>query len=146
MTTVTLTRTLSGLSPADDQSRKALAKVPMGTAISVAWKNPRAGALHRRYWVLMQMICDNSEYPSAEAVSDHMKIIVGWCEPLVSKSTGEVWLRPKSISFANMDQGAFEDFWGLVVKATCEDFIPGITEPEIELELLRLVGAATWSA
>lgn len=147
MATINVTRTLSGLAPADDRARKVLAKVAQGAVIQIEYKQPRNGPMHRRYWALCQMVYDNTEgYGSAEQVSDHLKILAGHCDQVASKATGEVFLIPKSISFSAMDQGEFDQFWGLVVKAVCEHLLPGVTQPEIENELLSLVGASNWAA
>lgn len=147
MSKILLTRTLSGLCPADDYARTKLAKVKLGATVAVEYRQPRNGPMHRRFWALCQMIHDNCEgYGSAEQVSDHLKILSGHCTPIASKTTGEVYLLPKSISFANMDQGEFEDFWGRAVKAVCEHLLPGVSEAEVENEILKLVGASTWAA
>lgn len=147
MTAIAMTRTLSGLTPADDQARKVLAKVEQGTVIRIEYKRPRNGPMHRRYWALCQMVYDNSEdYGSAEQVSDLLKILAGHCTQVASKATGEVFLIPRSISFSAMDQDEFDQFWGRVVKAVCEHLLPGVTQPEIEAELLQLIGASTWAA
>ena len=145
MTTIAVIRTLGGLSPADDHARKVLAKIEQGKQVSVEYKQPRNGPMHRRYWALAQMVYDNSDtYGSAEQVSDHLKILAGWCTSVASKGTGEVYLLPKSISFSAMDQGEFDDFWVRVVKAVTEHLIPGVTSTEIENELCNLIGASQW--
>lgn len=147
MTTITLTRTLSGLVPADDASRKKLARLPQGDTREFEYRERRNGAMHRRYWALCGLISQNVEgYASAEQVSDHLKILAGHCTPIASKGTGEVYLLPKSISFSNMDQGEFDDFWRRAVQAVCEHLLPDVTEAEIENEILQLVGASTWAA
>ena len=87
MTTITVTRTLSGLSPADDHARKALAKIELGKTITVEYRRSRSGPLHRRYWALCQMIQQNNDqYGSAEQVSDHLKILAGHCTSIASKA------------------------------------------------------------
>lgn len=60
------------------------------------------------------------------------------------ESTGEVLLIPESISFANMDQDEFDAFWQRVVKVVCEEILPGVTEADIEAEILSCVGAASF--
>jgi hypothetical protein len=143
MSLLHFTRTLSGLSPADDYARKRLAKIPLGVTVGMEYKVPRNGPMHRRYWALCQMVYDNVEgYGSAEVVSDHLKILSGHCEAVASRATGEVYLLPKSIRFAAMDQAGFDAFWDRVVKAICEHILPGVTVPEIEMEIMRLIGAA----
>lgn len=147
MTAITMTRTLSGFCPADEKARKILAKIPLLTTVSVEYRQPRNGPMHRRYWALCQMVCDNSDqYGSAEMVSDHLKILAGHCTTVVSKGSGEVYLLPKSISFSSMDQGEFDTFWTRAVKVVTEHILPGVTETEIESEICNLIGASTWQA
>lgn len=145
MALIHMTRTLSGLSPADDHARKVLGKIALGATVGVEYRQPRNGPMHKRYWALMQMILNNSEqYGSVEQVSDHVKCLSGHCTVVCSQKTGEALLVPKSISFSNMDQAEFEDFWDRVVKVIVEHILPGVTVPQIEEELLQLIGGASW--
>jgi len=146
MTTVTLTRTLSGLSPGDGHAKRYLSRIPIGSPVTAAIVQPRSAEgrrLFRRYWVLMGIVADNCEQygGSQEAASDHALIHAGHCDMFASQATGEVFLRPRSIAFSNLEEEDFAVLWQRVVRAICEHILPGVTEAAIEEELLSLIGA-----
>lgn len=145
MTTVALTRTLSGLSPADDAATHVLQKIKAGETVQAEIRRPRSNKNLRRWWALCRLIYENSDqYRSQEQVHDHLKILAGHCQQIVSKSTGEVYLIADSIAFSRLDEDEFQDVWVRAVKAVTEHILPGVTAPEIENEILRLIGASTW--
>lgn len=151
MTTLALIRTLSGLAPADEHARRYLSKIPQGVRVNGEVSQPRSEAgkrLFRRYWALMGLVAENVEQygGSQEAASDHILILAGHCDTFASVSTGEVFLRARSIAWANFEEEDFADLWKRVVRAICEHVMEGVTEAEIEAELLKLIGASTWQA
>lgn len=151
MTAIALTRTLHGLAAADDHARRYLSRIPPGSPVDAEMTQPRTEAgrnLFRRYWKLMEIVAENTEQygGSRECASDHIKVLAGHCDMLVSKATGEVFLRPKSISWADCEEPAFALFWDRAVLAICEHVIPGLTVPELEDEILRCLGASTWTS
>lgn len=151
MSDLALTRTLSGLAAADDHARRYLSKIPPGSPVDAEVSQPRTEEgrrLFRRYWALMGIVAENTEQygGSQKCASDHIKVLAGHCDTLVSKATGEVYLRPKSIAWAEFEEPAFALFWDRVVLAICEHVIPGLTVPEIEEEILRCLGASTWNS
>lgn len=151
MPTIALTRTLSGLAAADDHARRYLSRIPPGSPVDADVSQPRTEAgkrLFRRYWVLMGIVAENTDQygGSQEAASDHIKVLAGHCDTLVSKRTGEIYLRPRSISWAECKEPQFAEFWDRAVKAICEHVIPGLTVPELEDEILRCLGASTWTS
>ena len=146
MTTITMIRTLSGLAPADDAGRDILRKLALGQSVEVEIQRERVRKNLRKWWALMGLIADNCEHiRSKEQASDLVKILAGHCASIVSKSSGEVYQIADSIAFGRLDEDEFQDVWQRAVKAVTEHIIPGITEQEIEDEILRLCGASTWT-
>lgn len=137
------TRTLTGLAPADDESRRVLARIPMGQTVRADVHRPRRNKNLRRWWALCELLADNCEqFKSPDMAHEWLKIMAGHCQQIVSKSTGEVFLIADSIAFSRLDEDQFQDVWVRAVKAVCEHLLPGVTEREIEEEILRLIGAA----
>jgi hypothetical protein len=102
-------RTANGLVPDGTESAGELAKVPFGKSVRVEVRSPRNPAHHRLYWTLCQRIA-SAIGADAENVSDLLKIETGHCAIVRSKKYGDVRL-PRSISFASMDQNAFNEFF-----------------------------------
>lgn len=147
MPSITMRRVLSGLAPDGDEAARALAKVKLGDRTRVKIIKPRSLPLHNRWWKLCEVIAQNSEQlASKEQASDMLKLLAGHCTAVSSAATGEIYFLPKSISFAEADEAEFQDVWRRAVHAVTEHILPGVTEVEIENEILNLIGASNWSA
>jgi hypothetical protein len=139
---IALTRTLSGLAPADDHAREVLRRWQLGETLKADVRKPRAHRSLRRYWALVNLVYQNSEqFKSPEAVHAYLKIRAGHCTPIVSKSTGEVFLVPDSISYDRLDETEFRAVWERVVQVVADEIL-GTGVPEIEAEIMRIVGLA----
>ena len=89
------------------------------------------------------MILDNTEmFRSKEQISDYLKIRTGHSTSIVAKKTGEIFHVANSISFDELDEAAFAEFWQRVCDVVVEDLLPGITESELNYEIQKLVGLA----
>src|ERR1043166_2381612 len=96
------------LRPFGAESADAFGKLPFGKVVHVEMKQPRNGKHHRLYWTLCTRIA-NAIGAEPETVSDVLKIRTGHCTTVMTKR-GDLHL-PKSISFAAMDQTAFNTFF-----------------------------------
>lgn len=143
MADLLLKRTLAGFAAGDEASANLMRKYEIGQTYKATVRKPRIGVDHRRYWKLLSVVCENSEqFESVELLHEYVKLRTGHCSPILIKSTGEIVLVPRSISFTAMDQVQFEDFWQRVVKLVCTEVLPGLSEDELQLEVMRLVGIA----
>lgn len=102
------------LVPDGSDSCAAMAKIPFGARIHVEAKRPRKSGHHRLYWGLCARIATAIDVKQ-ENVSDILKIETGHCDVIRSKKYGEIRL-PRSISFAQMDQTAFDEFFERCVR------------------------------
>lgn len=145
MTAIFCRRTVSGLSADDDAATSVLRKIKVGDVVRVEVRRPRNLSAHRRFFALVNLVYTNSEkFPSPDVARRVLTCRAGHALPYIIESTGEVLLIPESISFANMDQDEFDAFWQRVVKVVCEEILPGVTEADIEAEILSCVGAASF--
>jgi hypothetical protein len=141
---LTLIRTLGGFQPADI-SKEAMKKFEIGLTYKAKITRPRSLKALARYWVLVQMILDNTDqFKSKEQLHSYLKIRAGHCTPIVAKSTGEVFLIADSIDFDTLDEGECEwlEIWKRIVDVVCADILPGIGAVELELEIQKLLGIA----
>lgn len=109
MATLWCIRKGNALYPFGDESVAAFQKLPFGKTFHAELKQPRNGRFHRLYWVMCQRIADAVDAES-ENVSDTLKIATGHCRVVQSKKFGTLHL-PCSISFAQMDETAFREFF-----------------------------------
>lgn len=143
MPPLAFTRTLSGLSAADDAARNALRKIDCGATVHMELVNRRTHRNLARWWLLCQLVLDNSEqFASKEQVSDYLKVRAGHCDQIVSKATGEIYLIAKSIAFGRL---AEDDFIGVLrrgAEAACGHILLGTDSDALLTEVLKLGGLA----
>lgn len=138
-----LKKTLAGFSLADEMSVENAKRFKVGEIYKAEVVKPRSRKTLGRWWVLCQMILDNTEdFRSKEQISDYLKIRAGHSTSIVSKSTGEIFHVANSISFDEMEEAQFQDLWQRVCDVVVADILPGITHREIEYEIQRIVGLA----
>ena len=103
MPTLALIRTVAGLSAADETTRKAMDKIPLGTVITRKYTTPRNGAHHRlRFaWVndAYQDIEHLNLFGSSEKLRAYLTLQTTHIDTIISPVTGEVWHRPKSWAY-----------------------------------------------
>lgn len=141
-------RTLSGLAADDGEAEAWFKRWPLGLRLRANVRRPRNHRSLNRWWALCSIVSMNSqELPSKESVSDFLKIQCGHFLPIIIKSTGEVVKVPNSISFdAIDDEHKFEEIWLRAIRVVCEEILPGIDSADLELEILKLIGAASANA
>lgn len=111
---------LSSLVPADDAAKEAIASLAQGECIAVKIRRPRNIGHHRKFFSLMQLVFENQElYPTLDHFLTAVKVAAGWYEDAPITVSGKLVYIPKSISFARMDQGEFERFYGQAIAAIC---------------------------
>lgn len=138
-----LKRTLGGFSFADEMSAETGKRFKVGETFKAEVVKPRSRKTLGRYWVLCQMLLDNTDtFRSKEQVSDYLKIRTGHSTSIVSKSTGEIFHVANSIDFDSLDEVEFAAFWQRVCDVVVADVLPGITQHEIENEIAKIVGIA----
>lgn len=130
---------LRSLRPMDQQAEDILRKLKPDDMVTVEVRKPRCLGHHRLYWTLMQMVADNMDgHYSAEVVSDVVKVRAGHVTP-VRTARGEVFI-PKSISFAAMDQHAFNEFFDRALAVVTTDILPGVDSETLRQEVMSMIG------
>ena len=111
MTQLTLQRQSFGFVPADDETRKALAKVPIGSLVTREWRQPRNQAHHRLRFAWMADLYAAIEhlqlFGNAELLRQHCTLQTEFINTVVDPRTGEVFRTPRSWSYESMDEEEF---------------------------------------
>lgn len=129
------------LIPADEKAEEELRKLKPGQQVLVEFKRARNPRQHRLYWALVGVVYEHqSRHATQEDVSDALKVAVGHYEEVGARGD-KVIVRPKSISFANMPQDQFEQFFSKVVELVVAKIIPGTSDAELRAHLEEMVGA-----
>lgn len=124
-------RTLSGFIPTDDTGIKEFARVPLGRVAYIEIKTARNLKQHRLMFALLGILVENGFFPTTDAALTALKVAVGHVEPFIDPQTGQTFLTVKSVSFANMTQGAFEEFFTAALRAVAERWIDGVTDAQL---------------
>jgi hypothetical protein len=136
MTAVLMRKRLAMLEPIDDDGRRLLKRMAPGRVVSVEIKRPRNVLFHRKFFAMLNLILQNQEYyKSVDDLLDVCKLRIGHVK-VVQTKRGEERI-PKSISFAEMDETAFADFYDRAVDWVVTEVIPGLKKDDLERELME---------
>ena len=92
---------------------------------------------------MLNLVFENQEtYPSKDVLLDVLKLEIGHCYTV--KKGDEFWQIPKSISYAEMTNEEFQDFYNRAVHWICTVAIPEMDkndlDEEVREELLKFGG------
>jgi len=142
-----------GWLPVSDDALALHSKMDQGDIVFFKPLRVRCPKDLRRYWALMTKCAENCErieldynaimlVKCKDDVSDAVKLCTGYCTTIFDMNGKPVYQIPKSISFDNMEQTEWEEYWPKVVDVVMQRIMPGVSLPEIELELLKCMRLA----
>ena len=118
-----MTVTKLGGIPSDEYSETQWGKLPVGEEIKVTWSRPRNLKFHRLFFAALYFLFEQQDmYSVLDDLRADIAIRLGHCEEGVYR--GKKSMRPKSISFAKMDEEAFRQFFDGFVLLACESIAP----------------------
>ena len=141
------------VTPAFPSDRGLINKLKKDHIYEATIVQPRNGKFHRKFFALLNMTLENlpenfhiiiksGKYAgrmvyieTLEGLLDNLKILVGHVEYQFSV-TGEMYIKPKSISFAKMDEAEFSEFYDRCIDKILANFLVGLTEKEIAERVL----------
>jgi len=129
-------RTGTCLEAADAEASAALNKLPEGTQLLVRVLRPRSLEQHRLFFAVLQRVAEASRFETTDNLLNFLKLTTGMYDLMeVTDAEGKKRIVPilKSISFADLDQDKFQEFFDHSIRVICEKVLPG-TDP---LELLE---------
>ena len=135
MTDIYLTKTLGGgLKPIDGLGEEYINGLGAGEIVRATMKKDRIPGHHRKYFGLLRLVFSNQDrYLSQEALRFAVSIQAGYVDQIML-SGDKVALRPKSISWARMDQNDFNDYYNAALKAIPE-LLPQFAGIDLDREL-----------
>ena len=125
------------LAPVDMTGVEALDQVPAGATLRVKWTRPRNLGHHRKFFALLDVVFEaQSRFATKDDLLDALKIALG--HYTIWRVGSREILRPKSISFAAMDQDAFEQFYDSAVALIIEKVLPGVDRADLEARVREI--------
>lgn len=150
----------------DEDTRQWLAKRSRHALIEAETKELRNGAMHRKFFALVNLVWENlsdegqKNFPTRDLLVSGLKIAIGHADTIVVhvsprdyKDGAPPWPDkvaiisriPRSISFAKMDQGEFEQFFDRCCDVIIRDFWPDMTKETLKAEVAEMCGAGGFS-
>jgi hypothetical protein len=150
---VFLTKSLSGLIPADQPTAEWMGKLKIGESVHGNFKRYRNIGLHRKWFALLNVAFDNwnpgeidSKYGMPEKNFDRFRadvtILAGYYETTI-RLDGSVRVEPKSVSFASMSQEEFESLYSKTIDVLLKHvYGQGMTPEELNQIVERYLSFA----
>ena len=137
---------LKALYACDEAGEAILRTLGQGELVEITLRRPRNVKHHRLFFALISLCweqMDNrDDYPTPEDLLTEIKIVTGHYTKRFVNLDGKRYtvLTPKSISFAAMEQPAFEEFFERCCLWIVANVLPGVTQEELRTEIEVMVG------
>ena len=132
-------KTLTGLAPSTQEAEEWLAEIPRGEILRIKASRPRNVGHMRKFFALLNLIHQNqTHYKTVEEILTVFKLRIGhghWIHTKTKDGLVDAVWHPHSISFARMDQAAFNEFYRKAVDFVVAEVIPGLDKADLEREL-----------
>lgn len=124
---------ISGFMPFNDEAQEFAARCKLGEVVELKPTRVRNEKHHRLFFAILKLISDNSNPHISEKAALHFAKLASGTGEVVTDSRGEAHFVPGSISFAKMDQAAFETFVAAAIPPLVGRFMRG-TAPEAVIQ------------
>jgi len=112
---ITLIKTLNGFKIAYNSDYEEAKKIPLNKPIEYEYKNKRNYEFHKKYFALLNMVFENQEqYSNIDHLRRYLTIDAGFYD-VTTNLQGIETKEPKSISFTNMDETEFNEYYNRVI-------------------------------
>ena len=136
---VYLKRRGGALIPDDDHSAEIIARLDSNKRFKVELKQDRNARQHRLFFGLLNIVYPSTHYESFDMFLVSVKIATGHVDTVIMKG-GKVAFIPKSISFAKMSQTEFKDFFDRATHYLVKNFVPHMTDEQLQAEVYEMLG------
>ena len=133
-------RTMDGFIPANDDAAEFFGKCKLGQLVTMDAKQSRNLKFHRLYFAILRLISQNSNPHISESAALHFAKLAAGTGEVVTDSRGEKHFIPGSISFAKMDQQAFDAFVQSAIPPLVGRFMQGTAPNAVIAEAMALAG------
>lgn len=128
---VTVQKTHEALIPATDIDQERLSHVPLGL-YEVDLKRVRNPQFHRKVFKLFNYLVENTDkWDNVDQLLIDVKLYTGMYDLHVTLNGKTIYV-PKSISFGQLDEAEFQEFWKNAMEWICSKVLHGMTEEQIE--------------
>lgn len=130
--------TSDGFRPASNEAQEYCDGLKMGEIVELKATKVRNGRHHRLYFAIIKLISENSNPNISTKAALHFAKLASGTGEFVTDSRGENHFIPGSISFAKMDQTAFEQFVQSSIPPLVGRFMVGSAPQDVINEAMAL--------
>jgi hypothetical protein len=121
-------KTLDGFRPFNEPAQEQFAKCKLGDVVELKPTKVRNGGFHRLFFAMLKLISENSEPHITQEQALYLAKAGAGCGDWINTGRKELFV-PGSISFAAMNQTAFDEFVKAAIPPLVFRFMRG-TAPE----------------
>lgn len=137
--TAFMRRHLGALRPVDAAGEEVLRNVRPDETVEVTIKRKRNINHHRKFFALLNVVFPHQEtYATMETFRAAVTCALGFGDT-VKLPDGRAIIIPQSISFAKMDQAAFEQFYDRALTLILTRIVPGVGRADLEREVADIL-------
>ncbi len=140
----------SALIPADAMTAEYIEKLKTGDVIHSEFKKKRNAKFHRKYFSLLNFAFEHAEHgdyeymgervePNFDEFRSNLAVLSGYYTPTFDIN-GNVHLRAKSISFANMDEAKFEALYSMTINVILRKVLRNYSREQLDDVIFKLMG------
>lgn len=111
-----------GLFGAWEDDEESIKRLTDGKLYTIDIKKVRNPNFHAKFFALLKIVVDNTDYINTEQVLILLKLKLGHYDKIIN-TNGKIVYAPKSISFSKMDDIEFEKFYNNCIKIILRDFL-----------------------
>ena len=127
-----------GLMPYDDNDLQLFRRLKRGAVVKVETRTPRNLRFHRKFFALLRVTFDNlpehiassMHIESIEALLMLLKMDMGYFD--VVEIGEHHFVKTRSISFAEMDEAAFSEFYNKAVTCILNNYLTRSSQADLE--------------
>ena len=127
-----------GLMPYDDNDLQLFRRLKRGAVVKVETRTPRNLRFHRKFFALLRVTFDNlpehiassMHIESIEALLMLLKMDMGYFD--VVEIGAHHFVKTRSISFAEMDEAAFSEFYNKAVTCILNNYLTRSSQADLE--------------
>lgn len=150
---IELFRRGQGFLPASEDAERVRNRMEQGEITWVKVLRIRDLVSHRRYWKLMTLCaenCERIELPYGGVMKIHnkndvhtaIKLCTGLVDTIFDAFGKPAFQIPKSTSYEEMTADEWDEYWPRVLDVVQAQVLPGVSIPEIELDIQKCMGFA----
>lgn len=129
--------TYDGFRPFNAKATEDMARVKLGDVVELRMTKVRNGGFHRLFFAMLRLISENSNPHITEEQALYLAKVGAGCGQWIDTGRREMFA-PGSISFAAMDQTAFDAFVKAAIPPLVTRFMAGTAPESVIREAMEL--------